>query len=312
VKDVSLINRAGLDFDGTRRSVHIEGYTPQPAEDMEQAFNLAGPKYFRTMQMPLVAGRDFTDTDVRGRPGVLIVNETLARRYFPGQDALHKRISVTGSQGPFLEIVGVARDGKYWSLFEEPRAFMTLPLLQHYSDVATFVLRTDTEPTSLIGSVRGEVLAPDRDLLILDITTMTEYISASLLPMRIASLTASIFGGLALLLSGLGIYGLIAYFTGQRTREIGIRLALGAQRKDILRLVLNQGVTIAVIGIGLGILGALAMSRLLTSFIFGIGAIDAVTFATVAISLGIVAMVACWVPARRATRIDPMSALRYD
>src|SRR6185503_13805094 len=278
VHEVSLVNRAGLDFDGTRRSVNIEGYTPQRGEDMEVGFNLVGPHYFQTMQTPLQRGRDFDERDVRGAPGVVIINEAFARRYFPDQEALGKRLSVTGRQGQFLEIVGISRDGKYSSLFEETRPFFSLPLLQHYQEFAIVLLRHDGDHRRLIEAIRPAILAVDRDLLIVRLTTMSDHIGMSLLPLRIASIASLIFGGLALLLSGLGIYGLIAYFAGQRTREIGVRLALGAQRKDILKLVLSQGIAIVGIGMTLGIAGAFATTRLLTSFLIGVGATDALTF----------------------------------
>jgi putative ABC transport system permease protein len=312
VREVSLVNRAGLDFDGTRRNVNIEGYTAQPGEDMEIGFNLAGPGYLKTVQTPLQSGRDFDERDVRGAPGVVIINEAFARRYFPNQDALGKRISVTGRQGQYLEIVGIARDGKYWSLFEETRPFFSLPILQHYQGFAMLLLRHDGDHREVIEALRPAILAVDQNLLIVNLTTMNDHIAMGLLPLRIASIASLIFGGLALLLSGLGIYGLIAYFAGQRTREIGVRLALGAQRKDILKLVLSQGVTILLIGIAIGIAGAFASTRLLSSFLVGIGATDALTFAWVAASLAIVALLACWIPARRATKVDPLVALRYE
>ena len=312
VREVSLVNRAGLDFDGTRRMVNIEGYTARRGEDMEVAFNLAGPRYFQTMQTPLQRGRDFDERDVKGAPGVVIVNETFARRYFPNQEALGKRLSVSGSHGPFLEIVGIARDGKYWSLFEETRPFFSLPLLQHYQEFAIVLLRHDGDHRQLIEAIRPAILDVDRNLLIVEVTTMSDHIGMSLLPLRIASIASLIFGGLALLLSGLGIYGLIAYFAGQRTREIGVRLALGAQTKDILKLVLSQGIAIVVIGITLGMAGAFAATRLLSSFLIGVRPTDFLTFAGVAASLGLVALLACWIPARRATKVDPLVALRYE
>ncbi|MEK6325667.1 MAG: ABC transporter permease [Acidobacteriota bacterium] len=312
VREVSLVNRAGLDFDGTRRSVYIEGYTGQRGENMEVSFNLAGPGYFHTMQTPLQRGRDFNERDVKGAPGVVIVNETFARRYFPNQEALGKRLSLSGQQGPFLEIVGIARDGKYRSLFEESRPFFSLPFLQHYQGFAMLLLRHDGDPRHLIEAVRPAILALDQDLLIVNITTMRDHIGLAMLPLRIASISSLIFGSLALLLSGLGIYGLISYFAGQRTREIGVRLALGAQTKDILKLVLSQGIAIVVIGIALGIAGAFAATRLLSSFLIGVRSTDVLTFAWVAASLAVVALLACWIPARRATKVDPLVALRYE
>jgi predicted permease len=292
--------------------VNIEGYTAQRGEDMEVGFNLAGPRYFQTIQTPLLRGRDFDERDVKGAPGVVIVNESFARRYFPNQEALGKRLSVSGQQGPFLEIIGIARDGKYWSLFEESRPFFSLPLLQHYQGFAMLLVRHDGDHRQLIEAIRPAILAVDRDLLIVQLTTMNDHIGMGLLPLRIASIASLVFGGLALLLSGLGIYGLIAYFAGQRTREIGVRLALGAQRKHILKLVVSQGITIVVIGIALGIASAFATTRLLASFLIGIGPTDALTFALVAASLAIVALLACWIPARRAMKVDPLVALRYE
>lgn len=242
----------------------------------------------------------------------MIVNETFARRYFPNQEALGKRFSLSGQQGPFVEIIGIARDGKYRSLFEESQPFFSLPLLQHYQGFALLLLRHDGDPRHLIEAVRPAILALDHDLLIVDITTMSDHIGLALLPLRIASISSLIFGGLALLLSGLGIYGLISYFAGQRTREIGVRLALGAQTKDIVKLVLSQGIAIVVIGIVLGMAGAFAATRLLSSFLIGVRPTDVLTFAWVAASLAVVALLACWIPARRATKVDPLVALRYE
>jgi ABC-type lipoprotein release transport system permease subunit len=243
---------------------------------------------------------------------VVIVNETLARRYFPGQEALGKRLNLAGTNRPPLEIIGIARDGKYRSLMEEPRPFFSLPLLQHYQGFAVLLLRTEDDPRLLIDTVRREILAQDRNLTILEMTTMTEHIGLALLPLRIAGTAAIIFGGLTLGLAGLGIYGLIAYFVRQRTHEIGVRLALGAQPKDILRLVVKQGIVIMLIGIGFGIVAAFAATRLLSSFLFGVSATDPLTFAGAAASLAIVALLACFLPARRATKVDPLIALRYE
>ena len=312
VSAVSLVNTPGLDFDGVRGSVYIEGYTRQRGENMELAFNLTGPNYFHAMQTPLLRGRDFNERDVKGAPGVVIVNETLARRYFPGQDAVGKRLSRFGPEGPFLEIIGVARDGKYWSLVEEPQPFIYLPLLQNYQEAAALLLRVDGDPRLLIETARREILAQDRNILIWDVATMTEHIGMALLPLRIASVASIVFGALTLSLACLGIYGLVAYFVGLRTREIGVRLALGAQPKDILKLVLNQGIRIVLIGGALGLGVAFATTRLLSSFLFGVSATDPLAFTGVVSSLVVAALLACWIPARRATKVDPMIALRCE
>jgi predicted permease len=312
VRAVTLVDQAGLDFDGARRSVTVEGYERRPGEDMELYSNAVGPRYFQTMEIPLLRGRDFTEQDRAGAPGVVIINESLARRYFPGQDALGKRLSLSGAQGPWMEIVGIARDGKYISLFEEPRPFFSMPLPQHYQPGCTLLARTENDPQLLLETARRELLALDRNLHINTATTMKEHLSLALIPLRMGSLAAAIFGLLALLLASLGVYGVVAYFVGQQTREIGVRLALGAHRSDILKLVFRQGVGITLSGIALGLAMSFALTRLLASFLFGVSAIDALTFVGVAILLTVVALLACWIPARRATKVDPMIALRCE
>jgi macrolide transport system ATP-binding/permease protein len=312
VREVSTVNQPGLNFEGARRSVNIEGYTPQRGEDMEQAFNIVGPGYFQTMKTQLVRGRDFNERDVAGAPGVVIINETMARRYFPSQEALGKRLSVTGPRGEYLEIIGIARDGKYWSLGEEPRPFFSLPLLQNYQEGATLLVRTEGDPRLAIEAARRDLLTLDRNLLITETTTMTEHLGMALLPLRIASIASAIFGMLALLLASIGVYGVVAYFVSQRTREIGIRIALGAERNDVLKLVLKQSLVIVLTGVALGMVGAFALSRLLASFLFGVSATDLVTFVGVAVLLSLASLLAAWIPARRATKVDPMIALRYE
>ena len=312
VREVSFSNRVGLDFDGARRNINIQGYTPGQGEDMEIAFNLVGPHYFETMQTPLQRGRDFTEQDAAGAPGTIIINETFARRYFPGEEPIGKKISVTGSHGPFLEIVGVAKDGKYWSLFEEPRPFFSLPLLQHYQGFAHIMVRTDGDPLNHIEAIRSEIQALDNTLTIVESATMNQHIEFAMLPLRIASISSLVFGGLASLLAGVGIYGLISYVTRQRTREIGVRVALGAQRRDIIKLVLGQGLAIVVIGIMVGVLVTFAATRPLAGFLFGVSPTDLLTVASVAISVAFISLLACWIPALRASKVDPLVALRYE
>ena len=310
VRAVTMVDQAGLNFDGLRRNVTIEGYQRRPGEDMELYSNAVGPGYFQTMEIPLLRGRDFTEQDRTGAPGVAIINESLARRYFPGQDALGKRLSLSGDQGPWMEIIGITRDGKYISLFEEPRPFFSMPLQQHYQAGCTLLARTENDPQLLLEAARRELLTLNRNLHINNATTMKEHLRLALLPLRMGSLAAAIFGLLALLLASLGIYGVVAYFVGQQTREIGVRLALGAHRSDILKLVFRQGLGITLTGIALGLAMSFALTRLLASFLFGVSAIDALTFVGVPILLTAVTLAACWIPARRATKVDPMIALR--
>ena len=312
VRAVSLVDQTGLDFDGYRRSVTIEGYQPRPGEDRELYSNKVGPRYFQTMEMPLLRGRDFNEQDRVGAPDVVIINEALARRYFPGQEALGKRLSLSGAAGPWLEIIGIARDGKYISLFEQPQPFFSLPFQQHYQEGATLLVRTENDPRLLLETARSELLALDRNLRIWNATTMTEHLSLALLPLRIGSLAAAIFGLLALLLASLGIYGVVAYFVGLQQREIGVRLALGARRGDILKLVLRQGLSLTLSGIALGLLASFALTRVLASFLYGVSVLDLLTFAVVSLLLAAVALAASWIPARRATKVDPLVALRCE
>ncbi|MEK6325691.1 MAG: ABC transporter permease [Acidobacteriota bacterium] len=312
VRAVSLVDQPGLDFDGYRRSVTIEGYQRHLGEDMEIFSNVVGPRYFQTMETPLLRGRDFSEQDGAGAPGVVIVNESLVRRYFPGQEALGKRLSLAGAEGPFLEIIGIARDGKYISLFEKPRPFFSLPFLQHYQESSTLLVRTEDDPRPLLETARRELLALDRNLRIVNTNTMTEHLGFALMPLRIGSIAAAIFGILAMLLASLGVYGVVAYFVGLQTREIGVRLALGARRSDILKFVFRQGLSITLTGIALGLLASLALTRLLSSFLYGVSAMDLLTFVGVATLLAIVSLLACYVPARRASNVDPMIALRYE
>ncbi|MFN7943776.1 MAG: ABC transporter permease [Blastocatellia bacterium] len=312
VQAVSLVDQAGLDFDGLRRSVTIEGYQRRSGEDMELYSNAVGPHYFQTMEIPLLRGRDFNEQDRSGQPGVVIINETLARRYFPGQEALGRRLSLSGAAGPWLEIIGIARDGKYISPFEEPRPFFSLPLLQHYQPGGTLLVRTQNDPQQLLETARRELLRLDDNLYISNATTMTEHLGLALLPLRLGSLAAALFGLVALLLASLGIYGVVAYFVALQSREIGVRLALGAHRRDILQLVFRQGLRITFGGIALGLLASFALTRLLASYLYGVSALDVLTFVGVAVLLTVVALLACWIPARRATKVDPLVALRCE
>ena len=257
-------------------------------------------------------GRDFSEQDRSGAPGVVIINESLARRYFSGQEVLGNRVSLSGPAGPWLEIVGVARDGKYVSLFEEPRPFFSLPLLQHYQPGGTLLVRTNQAPQQMLETARRELLRLAGNLSISNATTMTENLSVALLPLRRGSLASAIFGLVALLLASLGIYGVVAYFVALQRREIGVQLALGAHRSDILKLVFSQGLHITLSGIVLGLLASLLLTRVLASYLYGVSALDGLTFAGVAVLLTVVALLACWIPVRRATKVDPLIALHAE
>ena len=274
--------------------------------------NVVGLKYFQTMGITLLRGRDFTPRDRDGAPGVAIINETFARRYFPGQDPLGRRISLRGQGGPWLEVAGVARDSKYRTLGEAPAPFLYLPLLQNHETGMTLHVRTLGDPAALTGAVRREIGALERNLPATEIRPMTELLSRSLFPARMGAVLLAAFGLLALLLAAVGLYGVISYSVSRRVREIGIRMALGAGRREVLRMVLKEAMALVAVGIGLGLAAGAIMTRLLAGFLYAVSVTDPATFAGVTLLLGAVALLASLIPARRATRVDPMVALRYE
>jgi putative ABC transport system permease protein len=274
--------------------------------------NVVGPDYFATMGIPLVSGRDFEARDAEpGARPVIVINETMAREFWPDGNAIGQSIQV-GSRGPMAEIVGVARDIKYYTLAEEPQPYLYTSAAQFYSPGLTMHIRTAGDPARLTQAVRQEVESLDPNVVISNLTTFAELRQVPLFPGRAMATVSSLFGLLTLMLAGVGIYGVTSYMVSQRTREVGIRLALGAQRRDVFRLVIGQVAAMVVSGIGLGLIAALGLTRFLSSLLYGVSATDPLTFAAVATMLLLVALVACYLPARRAMKIDPMVALRYE
>ena len=263
------------------------------------------------MSIPIVEGRDFNPQDREGSPGVVVVNEELARRYFPGQSAIGKRLRM-GSDSPYREIVGMARTAKYRNLREQPLPFIYLPFAQEYQSRMALVVRSAGDPASLIPVLRNELHTLNKDVPVFAVHTMAEHIGVQLAADRMIAVLLSILGGAALLLAAIGIYGVMGYVVSQRTHEIGIRIALGAERSDILRLIVGQGLRLIITGAALGLALALALTRVLKNLLFGISATDPLTFGVIAIVLIAVALLACYLPARRATKVDPLVALRYE
>jgi putative ABC transport system permease protein len=295
----------------SRGWVTIEGYTPRQGEDMEHYFYVVGPRYFETMEIPLMRGRGFSTADRAGAPGVIVVNEAFARRFWPGADPLGKRISRGGSGGPLLTVIGVTRDGRFRSLASASPPSYFLPALQAPAGT-DLVVRTSGDPLKILPAVQAELAAVAPTWTISNARTMEQHIGSSVLPQRVAGTGLAIFGFVALLLVSVGVYGVVAYSVTTRTREIGVRIALGAEPRDARWLVVRQGTTLVAIGVGIALPIAWAVMRLLSSFLIGASPTDPIAFASAAILLGIIALLATYVPARRASLIDPMVALRSE
>jgi predicted permease len=293
-------------------SIFVDGRQPLPDEQMAFDANTVGPRYHETMGIGIVAGRGFTEQDRAGAPGVVIINETMARRLFPGENALGKRLRL-GTNAPPLEIIGVARDIKHHDLTETPIPHFDLPALQRgYDSYTNFVVRVKGRAADLIPSMRGELLALDSMLSVSGINPMSEQIGKAISGMRLASSLIGVFGLVALLLASVGLYGVMAWTVSRRTREIGVRMALGAQATDVLKLILKQGMSLVAIGVAAGLSVTFIATRLIDSLLYGVSRTDPATFAIVVLLLAGAALLACYVPARRATKVDPMVALRHE
>jgi putative ABC transport system permease protein len=295
------------------RGFRIPGHvTPNGDSFFSIGNNNVGPDYFTTMGIPILRGRDFDARDAQpGAQPVAVINETMSRRFWPNADAIGQSIQ-TGGNRPPVEIIGVARDIKHYSLAEEPQPYVYTSAAQLYTPYMTLHLRTAGAPTTLANALRKEVERLDPNVAIVQLTTFGELRQAPLFPSRAMAIVSSLFGVLALLLAVVGIYGITSYMVGQRTREVGIRIAFGAQRSDIFRLIVGQGVGVTLVGVGVGLVAALALTRFLSSQLFGVRAHDPLTFAAVALLMTFVALMACYIPARKATKVDPMIALKYE
>lgn len=302
-----------MNYNGT--SVYIEGAAVERGANVPNAMNASvGVKYFEAIGTPILAGRDLNELDQEGKTRSVVVNETFARKFFPGgnpnENALGKRFK-TRLEGEFWQIAGVAKDGKYWTIGEEQRSFVWFPLGNQLA-FNTLIVRTTTRPETVIGAIRGEFQKLDPNLPVTGAKTMTEHMKLSLFPARAVAAMLGAFGLLALALAAIGIYGVMSYSVAQRTREVGIRMALGAQRGDVLRMILRQGMKLAGIGMAIGLLAAFVLTRLLANLLYGVSSTDAVAFIGVSLLLGIVVALACFIPASRAAKVDPMIALRYE
>ena len=310
VEAASVATKVPLGFGGNSdMGVRIDGYTPAPNEEISIYYNRVGSDYLRTMGITVVAGRDFTDRDTSDRPDVLIVNETVVRRYFSGRDPIGGRIRLGNRT---LEVVGVARDGKYSSITEAPRSFMYMPVQQWYRADTVLHVKSSVDPGTLVPRLHEVLRTLDSNVPLFDVRTIAEQLSIAIFIQRMVASLLGAFGALALLLATVGLYGVIAAVAAQRTPEIGMRMALGATRRDIVAMIVRQGLSLTLTGVAIGLIAALGATRLFKSLLVGVSATDAPSFAVTTILLVTVAMAAAYLPARRAARIDPLQALRNE
>jgi putative ABC transport system permease protein len=313
VRSVGAVDLLPMAGSGQTTTFVVEG-KPAPARGSEPEANyrVATPTYFSTLGIPVQKGRAFTAHDKADSPPVALINETMAREFFPGEDPVGRRLLDPDGQNPPTEIVGVVGDVKHWGLDDKPESFLYLPHAQVGGRFITLVARTDGDPAAMATAVRREVLALDKDQPVFDVKTMEQRIAATSAPRRLPMYLLGVMASVALVLAAVGIYGVVAYSVTQRTHEIGIRMALGAQRRDILSLVVRQGMLMATVGVGVGLVASYFLMKVMSGMLYGVSATDPVTFSAVALLLATVALLACLVPARRATRVDPMVALRYE
>lgn len=315
VESVSLAHSVPLGYYSQAEYVEAEGQNLAVDDRRPIAgCNMVSLDYFKTMRIPLVRGRTFAPEDNQGSRPVAVVNEVMARRFWPDQDPIGNRFSYRGPKGPWVEVVGVSRTGKYGWIFADPVPYFFLPSEQAYQSLRVLQVRTEVPPESLLLAVQQEIRTLEADLPVTDAMTMEQAMEGAngFFLIRMGALLAGALGLLGLSLAVVGVYGVVSYAASQRTHEVGIRMALGAQPGDILRLVMKQGLALVIGGVALGLVGSIGLGRLLSRFLFGLSGQDPMTFLGVSAMLGLVAVVACWIPARRATRVDPMVALRYE
>ena len=309
VRAVALGSMVPLGLSDQQRGVAIPGYTPTPNETMAIDYNIVGPGYFEAMGIPIVNGRGITTADDSAAQGAVVVNQRFVRRFFDGVNPVGRTVR---SNGRNFTVVGVVPDGKYRTLGEDPRAYIYFPQAQLWEASMVVHVRTTDDPAELAPVLRSEVAAIDPNLSVSDVRTMNNHLGIALLPARLAGVVLGIFGGLGLLLAAVGMYGVMSYSVSQRRREIGIRVAIGAARSQVLGLVMRQGLRMVAIGTIIGLVGAVLGARVVRGLLYGATGVDAFTMVIVPMVLISVAALAIWIPARRAAAVDPMVALRGE
>jgi putative ABC transport system permease protein len=310
--------------DSTRPFIIADAPLPDPGTEPSANYSVISPDYFRTMGIPVVRGREFLETDNAGAPGVVLINQSLARRYWKDEDPVGKRLrqGAVSNESPWLTIVGVVGDVRHGGLDREPRPEMYFSYaqaaMQQSSSIAgnrrriTLAVRVDGNPASYADAVRREISGIDKNQPVTGVRTLGETVARSVMPQRFNALLLGIFAGLAVLLAMIGVYGVMNFAVTGRTREIGIRMALGARGADVVRMIVGQGMLLVVIGVIIGLASSFVLTRLIANLLYETSATDPVVFAIIPTLLGLAALIACYIPARRATKIDPMIALRYE
>jgi predicted permease len=315
VESASLASAVPIAYSLGNQSVYIEGRpVPSGQKAPETMFSSVDASYFDTLRIRVLLGRAFSDADSETSPRVAIINETMARHFWPGEDPIGKRFSLTGDAGPFVEIVGVARDGKYRVLAEDAQPYFYVPLTQYFTGQRTLQIRSAMPPESLAPLVQQEIQTLDANDPIEEIQTMKESLGGTLgyFIYRFGASLAAAMGLLGLVLAIVGVYGVVSYAATQRTQELGIRMALGASPRQILALLLRQGAQLVAAGLFFGLVGAWLLTRAMSHMLVGVSPSDPLTYISVAALLSFITLLACWIPARRAMRVDPMVALRYE
>ena len=316
VQSAAVAGNLPLTYDGDSMPIGIEGRTdPPPDQRPDVILRVVGPGYFSTMGIPLVRGRDFREQDKADSARVVIVSEKTARHFWPGENPIGKRLKPgsTNRNIPWIEIIGVVKDVRQNDFVSEPKMQMYMPYQQLNSFAPNaLVVRTNVEPLSLAGAVRNAIWAVDKDQPVSNLRSMDEIVSEAVARQRFSMLLLGIFAALAMVLAAVGIYGVMSYSIAQRTREIGLRIALGAQKSDVLKMILRQGLRFVAAGLAIGLAASFALTRVMASLLFGISATDPATFVSISLMLIAVALLASYIPAVRAMKIDPMLALRYQ
>jgi len=296
-------------------SVYIEGQPPTPGQPPPVViYNHVDASYFDTMRVPLLRGRAFRENDDDKARLVAVVNQTMALQFWPNQDPIGKRFSLKSATGPFVEVVGLAADGKFIFVGWDKKPYFFVPIAQNFSAYRTLQVRSSLPPESLIAQMQNEVLALDPNMPVSDVQTMRQSLAGGngFFIFQVGAILAAAMGLLGLTLAVVGVYGVVSFAASQRTHEIGIRMALGADRRDILQLVLRQGLLLVIGGVLSGLLLAWGLTRSMATLLVGVSPTDALTYCTATLLLGGIGLYACYAPARRSMQLDPMEALRYE